>query len=106
MLDRFGPRANENEREVLTVTWSIHTRSVLSRVMASPPHTYWGFRSVIMIFWIMIFVAPLTILNPLPLMTPLLPSPTSDLLLFTIMIRVNVILKSGGRDPSMQGLCA
>lgn len=34
----------------LTVTWSIHTRSEPSRVMASPPHTYLELISVIAMF--------------------------------------------------------
>lgn len=34
----------------LTVTWSIHTMSLLSIVMASPPHTYLGLMSVMAMF--------------------------------------------------------
>ena len=32
------------------MTWSIHTMSLLSMVMASPPHTYLGLMSVMAMF--------------------------------------------------------
>jgi hypothetical protein len=73
-------------REV--VTWSIQIMSVLSRVMASPPQTYCGLRLVMWTFWMMTFLTPLTIRMPLPLMTPLLPTPMRDLLDLTVIPRI------------------
>lgn len=75
-----------------TVTWSIHTRSQLLRVMASPPQTYLGLSSVILMFWMMTLLAPLTTRRPRPLMTPLLPEPMRLLLLVTVMPSVAAAL--------------
>lgn len=46
-----------------------------SRVMASPPQTYCGLSSVMWMFWMMMLLAPLVILRPLPLRTPSAPDP-------------------------------
>jgi hypothetical protein len=67
------------------VTWSIQIMSVLSSVMASPPQTYCGLMLVMCTFWMMTFLVPDTMRRPLPLMMPLLPTPTMDLLDLTVM---------------------
>jgi len=81
-----------NAKFVLTVTWSIQTLLVPSRVMASPPQTYSGLISEIWMFWMMTFSAPFTIRRPLPLMIPVLPSPTIDLSEATVIPRVPAAL--------------
>jgi hypothetical protein len=58
----------------LTLTWSIHTMSLPSRVIASPPQTYCGFNSVMWMFCRMMLLPP-TMRRPLPLMTPADPEP-------------------------------
>lgn len=47
----------------LTVTWSIQTMSLLSIVMASPPHTYLGLISVMAMF-LMSLVTGLFVFEP------------------------------------------
>jgi len=65
------------------VTRSIHTRSVPESVIASPPQTYWGLRFVILTFWMIMLLTPLDRRRPLPLSTPLLPTPIRLLFDFT-----------------------
>lgn len=53
--------------------------------MASPPQIKEGLRSVMAMFWMITFFAPLAILSPFPLREALDPTPTSDLLEPTLM---------------------
>lgn len=47
--------------------------------MASPPQMYCGFSSVMWMFWMMTFFAPLEMRSPFPRSTPLDPTPMIDL---------------------------
>lgn len=69
----------------LTLTWSIQIMSAPAMEMASPPQTYWGLISVKCTFWMMMFLTPLAMYTPLPLMTPAEPWPTRDLLDWTLI---------------------
>lgn len=48
--------------------------------MASPPQMYCGLSSVMWMFWMMMFFAPLAMYRPLPRRTPADPAPMIDLL--------------------------